>query len=73
MDVIYQIINDEEQRDYIRMNPSWYKELNRNPERYQEFLKEIETVKKNAQPSKLETIDRNINVAQMLMKMFGKK
>ena len=46
MDIMYQIVNNIEQRDYIRMYPLWYKELNRNPERYQEFVNEIETIKK---------------------------
>lgn len=51
MDIMYQIVNNIEQRDYIRMYPLWYKELNRNPERYQEFVNEIETIKKQSKPT----------------------
>lgn len=73
MDVMYQIVNETEQRDYIRMYPFWYKELNRNPEKYQEFINEIETVKKQAQPSRLQKFEQQLNFAQFMMKMFTNK
>ena len=41
MDIMYKIVNNIEQRDYIRMYPLWYKEINRHPERYQDLINEI--------------------------------
>lgn len=73
MDVIYQIVNNDEQRDYIRMFPFWYKELNRNPERYPDFISEIEAFKKQSQPTRLEKIEKQINFAQFMIKLLTNK
>lgn len=73
MDIMYQIVNNPEQRDYIRMYPFWYKELNRNPERYQDFADEIETLKKQSQPSRLQKFDQQLSFAQLMLKMFTSK
>ena len=71
MDIMYQIVNNIEQRDYIRMYPLWYKELNRNPERYQEFVNEIETIKKQSQPTRLQKFEKQLNFAQFMLKMIN--
>ena len=36
MEIMYQIVNNVEQRDYIRMYPIWYK-----PTRLQKFEKQL--------------------------------
>ena len=63
MDVMYQIVNNIEQRDYIRMYPFWYKE----------FVNEIETLKKQATPSRLQKFEQQLNFAQLMLKMFSSK
>ena len=73
MDIMYQIVNNIEQRDYIRMYPLWYKELNRNPERYQEFVNEIETIKKQSQPTRLQKFEKQLNFAQFMLKRINNK
>lgn len=73
MDIMYQIVNNIEQRDYIRMYPLWYKELNRNPERYQEFVNEIEKIKKQSQPTRLQKFEKQLNFAQFMLKMINNK
>ena len=73
MDIMYQIVNNIEQRDYIRMYSLWYKELNRNPERYQEFVNEIETIKKQSQPTRLQKFEKQLNFAQFMLKMINNK
>ncbi|MFR3995436.1 MAG: YlbE-like family protein [Turicibacter sp.] len=73
MDIMYQIVNNIEQRDYIRMYPLWYKELNRNSERYQEFVNEIETIKKQSQPTRLQKFEKQLNFAQFMLKMINNK
>ncbi|MGL4337683.1 MAG: YlbE-like family protein [Turicibacter sp.] len=70
---MYKIVNNVEHRDYIRMNPFWYKELNRNPEKYEEFSNEIETMKKQQQPSKLKQFETQLAFAQMMLRMFNNK
>ena len=71
MEIMYQIVNNVEQWDYIRMYPIWYKELNRNPERYQEFVNEIETIKKQSQPTRLQKFEKQLNVAQFMLRMLN--
>ncbi|HAX73283.1 MAG TPA: hypothetical protein DCY20_07150 [Firmicutes bacterium] len=72
METMYKIVNNNEHRDYIRMYPFWYKELNRNPERYDDFVKEIEDLKKAAKPSRLQQFDQQLSFAQLMLKMFAK-
>ena len=73
MDIMYQLLNNPEQRDFIRMYPFWYKELNHYPEKYDQFVKEIEQLKKQAQPSRLQRFEQQLSFAQMMMKMMAKK
>ena len=73
MDIMYQIVNNIEQRDYIRMYPLWYKEINRHPERYQDLLNEIEALKKQSQPTRLQKFEQQLNFAQFMLKMFNNK
>ena len=48
-------------------------ELNRNPERYQEFVNEIETIKKQSQPTRLQKFEKQLNFAQFMLKMINNK
>lgn len=73
MDIMYKIVNNIEQRDYIRMYPLWYKEINRHPERYQDFINEIEALKKQSQPTRLQKFEQQLNFAQFMLKMFNNK
>lgn len=73
MDIMYQIVNNIEQRDYIRMYPLWYKEINRHPERYQDLINEIEALKKQSQPTRLQKFEQQLNFAQFMLKMFNNK
>ena len=73
MDIMYKIVNNIEQRDYIRMYPLWYKEINRHPERYQDLLNEIEALKKQSQPTRLQKFEQQLNFAQFMLKMFNNK
>ena len=65
METMYQIVNNVEQRDYIRMYPMWYKE------RYQDFVNEIETIKKQSQPTRLQKFEKQLNVAQFMLRMLN--
>ena len=73
MEIIYQIVNKVEQRDYIRMYPLWYKELNRNPEKYQDFVNEVEAIKKQSQPTRLQKFEQRLNMAQFMLRMINSK
>ncbi|MEE0880601.1 MAG: YlbE-like family protein [Turicibacter sp.] len=73
MDIMYKIVNNIEQRDYIRMYPLWYKEINRHPERYQDLINEIEALKKQSQPTRLQKFEQQLNFAQFMLKMFNNK
>ena len=71
MAIMYQILNNQEQRDFIRMYPFWYKELSRYPEKYETFVNEIEQLKRQSQPSRLQRFEQQLSFAQMMMKMVS--
>ena len=55
------------------MYPLWYKEINRHPERYQDLINEIEALKKQSQPTRLQKFEQRLNFAQFMLKMFNNK
>ena len=67
----YKIVNDKEMRDFLRMNPIWYKELNRDPKAYENFKTTFEIAKKELTPSRLETVDKHLNTAKLLLKLIS--
>jgi len=73
MENMYKIVNTKYHRDFIRMNPFWYKELSRDPNAYEKFVGVIDRIKKDMQPSQLERIDKHINMAKVLIKLLGAK
>ena len=71
MEQLYTIMNDKAQRQFIRMNPAWYKEINRRPESYEQFKQQFDIAKKEATPSKLQTVDKHLNLARAMLKLVG--
>ena len=65
----YQIVNDKEKRDFLRLNPIWYKEMNRDPEAIERFKHTFELVKKQSTPSRLDTVDKHLNTAKLMLKL----
>ena len=39
LNLLYELYKDEKMHKYLRENSEWYKELNRNPNNYQKFIK----------------------------------
>jgi len=70
MQEFYQLLNDKEQRDFIRMNPSWYKFFNRNHDAYNSFKTTFDEAKKQSTPSRLTKIDRHLNTANIMLKLL---
>ena len=70
MQEFYQLLNDKTQRDFIRMNPTWYKNFNRAGDAHTHFKSAFETAKKNATPSRLTTIDKHLNTANLMLKLI---
>jgi len=66
----YQLMNNREYREYIRMNPSWYKEFNRTQNAHIQFIQSFEKDKRDSKPSRLSTIDKHINTANMVLKLI---
>jgi|GEM_PF-1358181 len=69
MQEYYRMVNDKEKRDFLRMNPMWYKEINRDQGSYQRFDQTFEVVKKERTPSKMEALDKHLNTAKLLLKL----
>ena len=70
MQEFYQLLNDKPQRDFIRMNPVWYKNFNRAHDAHPSFKSAFDVAKKNATPSKLVTIDKHLNTANLMLKLI---
>jgi len=63
-------MNDKSKREFIRMNPLWYKEFNRNPNAHTHFQQVFDDVIKEATPSRLETIDKHLNTGKLMLKLL---
>lgn len=70
MQEFYQLLNDKTYRDFIRLNPVWYKNFNRAHDTHIHFKNAVEAAKKNATPSKLVTIDKHLNTANLMLKLI---
>ena len=70
MQEFYRMLNDKEQRDFLRMNPVWYKNFNRASDAHTHFKSAFDVAKKNAMPSKLMTIDKHLNTANIMLKLI---
>lgn len=70
MQEFYQMLNNEEQRKFIRMNPVWYKAFNRSPQTHTQFKKVFEIAKKDATPSRLVKIDKHLNTVNLMLKLL---
>ena len=70
MQEFYQMMNDKEQRNFIRMNPSWYKAFNRMADTHVHFKQAFDVAKREATPSKLATIDKHLNTAKLMLKLI---
>lgn len=69
MQEFYRMINDKSQRDFIRMNPVWYKEFNRNTDAHVHFQQVFDVAKREITPSRLATIDKHLNTAKLMLKL----
>jgi len=70
MQEFYRTMNNKEQRDFIRMNPIWYKEFNRVTHAHTQFKKVFDLAKKDATPSRLMTIDKHLNTVNLMLKLL---
>ena len=66
----YRMMNNKEHRDFIRMNPVWYKEFNRTQNAHTGFKQMFEQAKKERTPSRLSTIDKHLNTVGLMLKLL---
>lgn len=69
MQEFYRTMNNKEQRDFIRMNPVWYKTFNRTPDAHTHFKQVFNSVKRETTPSRMESINKHINTANLMLKL----
>ena len=70
MQDFYRIMNNKEQRDFMRMNPVWYKAFNRTTDAHTHFKQVFDVAKREATPSRLETVNKHINTANLMLKLI---
>ncbi|GAB2543116.1 YlbE-like family protein [Gracilibacillus alcaliphilus] len=61
----------EELWRYIRQNPEWYRYLTRDPSRVSELEQEAKLFYGKTLPQRMERIQQNIHMVQLLMQMAG--
>ena len=62
LDIIMQINQDKNQKQFLRENSYWYKYLNRNSTYYKNFLKEMKEKYKLTPTDKINQVINNINM-----------
>ncbi|SES39743.1 YlbE-like family protein [Salipaludibacillus aurantiacus] len=55
---------------YLRTHPVWYRRLGREPERLPEMIKESNVYYGKTFPQRVEQIQRNMNLAMMMIEMM---
>jgi len=70
MQEYYNMLNNKEQRDFIRMYPAWFKEFNRSNDAHLNFNKAFDAAKKDATPSRLVTVDKHLKTANLMIKLL---
>lgn len=69
MQEFYRMMNNKEHREFIRMNPVWYKEFNRAHDAHTHFKQVFDVAKRDATPSRLAIIDKHLNTAKLMLKL----
>ena len=70
MQEYYKIMNQKEQRRYLRQNPMWYKHFNRVAGAHTHFKQDFDAAVKASTPSRLTTIDKHLNTANLMLKLI---
>ncbi|MCD8502536.1 MAG: YlbE-like family protein [Bacillaceae bacterium] len=57
-------------KQYLRINPVWYRKLSRNPQSISEMEQEAKIYYGKTFPQKVERFQSNLNMAMMLLEMI---
>lgn len=68
LDVQFKIKENESYLNYLRSHSHWYKILNRNPNEFKNFEKEV---KQTYKLYKMDRLEKAINTFEMLEKVLG--
>ncbi|MDQ0206472.1 YlbE-like family protein [Alkalicoccobacillus murimartini] len=69
-DVIQLLNENEEFRNFVRQNPSWYRKLSRDPSVLQTLEKEANYFYGRTFPQRVERMQSNLGLAMMMMEML---
>ena len=67
LDVQFKINSDVNYKRYLRENSNWYKILNRNPERFNDFVSEMKEKYRLRPTDKINDITEKIQLIQMFL------
>jgi len=70
MDLQLKIRNDQRLQSFIRQYPYWYKNLNRNPDIYNEFVKDMKEKYKITTADKLNKTLNSISMLQTFLEVL---
>ncbi|MBQ4263781.1 MAG: hypothetical protein IJB83_06060 [Bacilli bacterium] len=67
-DVLLKLQKDEKYLKFLRENSNWYKELNRNPESYDYFVKKM---KEKYKLRKIDKVDNIVETIDLMSKIIN--
>ena len=70
LDVQFKINNNSQLRNYLRENAHWYKTLNRNPERFNDFMTEMQEKYKLRPTDKVSSVIEKIELIQTVLNIL---
>lgn len=67
-DILLKLQKDEKYLKFLRENSNWYKELNRNPESYDYFVKKM---KEKYKLRKIDKVDNIVETIDLMSKIIN--
>jgi predicted ribonuclease toxin of YeeF-YezG toxin-antitoxin module len=67
-EIALKIINDSKMHDFLINNSYWYKELNRSPDNFKEFMEAFKADKRNKRISKVNSTVDTLDTVNLILK-----
>lgn len=71
LSILYKIKQEKKHYDYLRTHSYWYKYLNRNPNNYNEFIKEYKKYNRITTTNKFNNTISNIDMVTTILKTLN--
>jgi len=70
IDIQQKLLNDKQMMEFLKQNSNWYKQLNRNPATYNEFISTMKEKYKTRTTDKMSGIMENIDMISSVLNIL---